>query len=44
MKRDAVIKQVADAVGAPHTVDLTKYDLLVIVEVYRVSRHLSSMV
>lgn len=39
MKRDAVIKQVADTVGAPHTVDLMKYDLLVIVEFYKVSRH-----
>ncbi|MCJ1432565.1 hypothetical protein MMC27_001922 [Xylographa pallens] len=35
LTRDAVIKQVADAVGSPHVVDLTKYDLLIIVEIYK---------
>lgn len=36
MKRDDVIKQVADAVGTRHSVDLTNYDLLIIVDIYRV--------
>ncbi|KAG7006146.1 hypothetical protein G7Y79_00016g041310 [Physcia stellaris] len=35
MKRDDVIKQVADAVGTRHSVDLTNYDLLIIVDIYR---------
>lgn len=37
MKSDDVIKRVADLVGQPHTVDLKKYDRLVLVDVYRVS-------
>lgn len=37
MKRDEVIKQVATAVGDRHTVDLKNYDLLVLVDIYRVS-------
>lgn len=36
MTRDMIIKQVADAVGSPHSVDLKKYDLLVLVEIYQV--------
>ena len=36
MKRDDVIKQVADAVGSRHKVDLTNYDLLILVDIYRV--------
>lgn len=36
MKRDDVIKQVAEAVGTRHSVDLTNYDLLIIVDIYRV--------
>jgi len=35
LTRDAVIKQVADAVGRPHTVDLTNYDVLIVVEIYK---------
>ncbi|MCJ1291556.1 hypothetical protein MMC34_003101 [Xylographa carneopallida] len=35
LAREAVIKQVADAVGRPHVVDLTKYDALIIVELYK---------
>ncbi|MCJ1226339.1 hypothetical protein MMC12_002989 [Toensbergia leucococca] len=35
LKRDAVIKQVADAVGKRHTVDLTTPDLIILVEVYK---------
>ena len=36
MKRDDVIKQVADAVGPRHKVDLTNYELLILVDIYRV--------
>ncbi|MCJ1354743.1 MAG: hypothetical protein MMC33_004732 [Icmadophila ericetorum] len=35
LTRDIVIKQVADTVGPPHTVDLKNYDLLILVEIYR---------
>ncbi|MCJ1411685.1 hypothetical protein MMC19_005777 [Ptychographa xylographoides] len=35
LKRDFVIKQVANAVGSPHTVDLTQYETLILVEVYK---------
>lgn len=35
LKRDDVIKTVASAVGDQHTVDLTNYDLLILVDVYR---------
>ncbi|KAL8794026.1 MAG: hypothetical protein Q9195_003432 [Heterodermia aff. obscurata] len=35
MKRDDVIRQVADAVGPRHKVDLTNYDLLILVDIYR---------
>ncbi|KAL8716805.1 MAG: hypothetical protein Q9225_005897 [Loekoesia sp. 1 TL-2023] len=35
MKRDDIIKRVADLVGNPHTVDLTHYDQLILVDVYR---------
>ncbi|KAL8808761.1 MAG: hypothetical protein Q9200_004046 [Gallowayella weberi] len=35
MKRDDIIKRVAGLVGEPHTVDLKKYDQLVLVDVYR---------
>lgn len=37
-KRDEVIKLVASAVGDVHTVDLKNYDLLILVDVYRVSQ------
>ena len=37
MKRDDLIKRVADLVGKPHTVDLKRYDRLILVDVYRVS-------
>jgi hypothetical protein len=36
LNRDIVIKQVADAVGKPHSVDLKGYDLLILVEIYKV--------
>ena len=36
LTRDGVIKQVADAVGQSHTVDLKNYDLLILVEIYKV--------
>jgi len=36
LTRDLVIKQVADAVGSPHTVDLTRYEVLILVEIYKV--------
>ncbi len=34
--RDEVIKSVAAAVGPGHTVDLRGYDLLILVEIYKV--------
>jgi hypothetical protein len=37
LSRDAVIKQVAAAVGPNHQVDLKSYDLLILVEIYQVS-------
>lgn len=40
MKRDDVIKKVADVVGPLHSVDLKNFDLLVLVEIYRVSRRI----
>lgn len=39
MKRDDVIEQVADIVGKKHSVDLKNYDLLILVEIYRVRKH-----
>lgn len=36
LTRDGIIKQIAAAVGTGHKVDLTGYDLLVLVEVYKV--------
>lgn len=41
MKRDDVIKIVADVVGPLHSVDLKNFDLLILVEIYRVSRILT---
>lgn len=38
MSRDGVIKRVADIVGPKHSVDLKNFDLLILVEIYRVSR------
>lgn len=38
MKRDDVIKRVADVVGPLHSVDLKNFDLLILVEIYRVSK------
>ena len=45
MKRDDVIKQVADAVGPRHSVDLKNYDRLVLVDIYRVEwrRHFEAI-
>lgn len=37
LTRDGVIKQLADVVGPAHKVDLKHYDLLILVEIYRVS-------
>jgi hypothetical protein len=37
MKRDDIIKQVAAIVGPDHKVDLTNYDLLILVDLYKVS-------
>lgn len=37
MKRDDVIKRVADLVGKSHTVDLKHYDRLILIDIYRVS-------
>ena len=37
LNRDSVIKQVADAVGSRHSVDLKNYDVLILVEIYKVS-------
>ena len=39
LKRDKVIKMVADIVGPEHPVDLSKYELLILVDVYRVSQN-----
>jgi hypothetical protein len=39
MKRDEVIKTVAAAVGPGHKVDLKGYDLLILVEIYKVRYH-----
>lgn len=36
MKRDDIIKHIATAVGHPHSVDLKNYDLLILVDIYRV--------
>lgn len=38
MKRDDVIKRVALIIGLKHSVDLKNFDLLILVEIYRVSR------
>ncbi|KAL8789088.1 MAG: hypothetical protein Q9213_001351 [Squamulea squamosa] len=35
MKRDDIIKRVADLVGEPHTVDLKNYNQMILVDVYR---------
>lgn len=39
LSRDVVIKQVASIVGADHRVDLKAYDLLILVEIYKVRFH-----
>ncbi|MCJ1285775.1 hypothetical protein MMC26_005116 [Xylographa opegraphella] len=44
LRREAVIKQVADAVGSRHPVDLSKYDALVLVEIYKVRVGLATQV
>ena len=38
MNRDEIIQQIAKAVGSKHSVDLKNYDLVILVDVYRVSR------
>ena len=37
LTRDSIIRQVATVVGSGHQVDLKLYDLLILVEVYKVS-------
>lgn len=37
LDRDTIIKQVADAVGPAHSVDLKSYDHCILVEMYKVS-------
>lgn len=37
LKREAVIDQIASLVGPAHTVDLKHYDLLILVETYKVN-------
>lgn len=37
LKRDDIIKCVAKCVGPKHSVDLKKYDLLILVEIYKVN-------
>lgn len=37
LKRDIIIKTVADAVGPEHPVNLTNYDLMILVDVAQVS-------
>ena len=36
LSRDTIIKQVASLVGHGHEVDLKNYDLLIVVEIYKV--------
>lgn len=38
MRRDDVIEQVANIVGKRHSVDLKHYDLLILVEIYKVRK------
>jgi len=35
LSRDAIIKQIADAVGEKHSVDLKNYDHLILVDIYK---------
>jgi hypothetical protein len=42
MKRIDIIKQVAEAVGTAHRVDLENYDILILVEIYQVRIRLRS--
>ena len=37
LTRDIIIKQVADAVGSEHSVDLSQPEKVILVEVYKVS-------
>ncbi len=43
LNRDEVIRIVASAVGEEHKVDLKNYDLLILVDVYRVSRAMAEV-
>jgi tRNA acetyltransferase TAN1 len=43
LTRDGVIKQVANAVGDQHLVDLTAYDLLILVDIYKVRCKVTGM-
>ena len=40
MHRDGTIKQIANAVGRKHSVDLKNYDYLILVDIYRVIAHI----
>lgn len=42
IKRDDLIKTIAEVVGPEHKVDLTNYDLMILVDVFRVSRRIPS--
>lgn len=39
LKREEVIDQIAGLVGPSHSVDLKNYDLLILVEAYKVTLH-----
>lgn len=41
LKRDDIIKQVANIVGTGHKVDLKNYDLLILIEIYQTSLGMS---
>lgn len=43
MKRDEVIQQVAAVVGDRHSVDLKHYDLMILVDIYRVAQMTNGM-
>jgi hypothetical protein len=41
MSRDDIIKKVADIVGPKHKVDLKNYDVLILVDIFKVGLSLS---
>ncbi len=44
LTREVIIRRVAAAVGPGHTVDLKHYDLLILVEVYKVCGGISFLI